>query len=86
MQYSFPLQKVKVRVGLGGSHYHLTDCPAASDKSFIKNPDMNDYLEIEVPKELVDKRRHITYLGRTYVSHIDVCKGLTRGGRNVRKK
>ena len=77
-EYKFPLQKVKLRVGLGGSHYHLPDCPAASDEAFMGHPEMNDYLDIEVPKELIDKKVDISYLGREYASHINVCKRLIK--------
>lgn len=79
--FTFPLQRVKVSVGLGGLHYHLPECPCCHPESFSAlspklKPVDNDYLTIEVPKELIDEEAPIDYLGHYYRSHLKACKEL----------
>jgi hypothetical protein len=37
---------------------------------------MDDYLTIEVPKEIIDQGIDIIYLERNYYSHLKACKEL----------
>lgn len=78
----YPIEVIKVRVGLGGKHYHLVDCPAAEPDAFVHGSigsrNDYDYMEIEIPKVLADKGYLIDFLGRQYVSHIPVCKELVK--------
>lgn len=82
----FPLETVKVKVGLGGIHYHLPDCPSAQPLVFPRtklslNLQYSDYVEIEVPKQWVEKHLDIPMFGKTYRSHIKACKELIKRSR-----
>ena len=72
----FPLETIRVKVGIYGSHYHLPECPACQKGTTLTDKDRYDYLEIEIPKILVDKGHDISFLGKNYHSHIDGCKKL----------
>ena len=78
---TFPLETVRVKVGLGGSHYHLPECPAAQFSQ-----DAFDYVEIEVPKLWVEKHLDLPMFGRTYRSHIKACKALIEDRRTGRRQ
>ena len=73
----FPLETMRIKVGLDGIHYHLPDCPAASRDSFTI-PESYDYVEVEVPKIWVEKEVDIPLFGRVYISHIKACKEMLR--------
>jgi hypothetical protein len=72
----YPVNKVRVCVGLEGSHYHLCGCPSTMHTVYLGHPEDYDYMEIEIPVALADQRADIEYLGKRYRSHIDICADL----------
>ena len=85
MEVSYPLNKVKLRVGLTGLHYHLKDCPVASGLSFPESK-YNDYLNIEVPEEYIKEGSSLVFLNKTYISHIKMCKLLIENKSKKKSK
>lgn len=63
----YPIETTKVKVGINGSHYHRLDCPAAQKDNFVRNPEHYDYLEVEVPRVVVDYGVSIPFLFTDYI-------------------
>jgi hypothetical protein len=76
--FDFP-RNMKLLVGLGGRHYHLSECPGTHEEYMSGYRQRLDYVSIEVPRILAEKAVVVAFLGTNY----EPCPMCIKGNKEL---